>query len=642
LNRWLWNMLVLVAVLSVGIGLLGEGFAQVLPPEIPREKTLIIQYLFSPSPVPGNWNLWAGWRAQNGGLHQFVTEALWTLNPNVVEGGILNGLAAEPPIYNEDFTELTIKLREGIYWSDGIQFTASDLAFTILAIRDTPGLEFHGLLQDVTEVLTPDDFTVVVKLKKPNSRFHTYFVERWNAIRPMPKHIFEKAEDIVSFPFHPPVSLGPYVYVDHDPAGYWVLWRKRDDWQRTVAGKLFGEPKPEYVLFINYGPPEKQVMAMLRHELDVCQGTAEQMITLLERSNTTRSYRKTWPYIDPRDISTRGPGFNCLMFPYNIKDVRWALALAINIDEVLIASYNGMAAVTFALPLVVSPTFYEWYFKPLRPWLEELTLDLGNGQTFKPWDPEVPFRMLEWAKKQGYEVNIDPSDEDAVRLALGYGWWKYAPEAAEALLKKHGFSRGSDGKWRLPDGSPWKITILSGPDPTDMGYITSLAVIEQWKKFGIDVELFPTAAFATLSLNGEFQVMSTSHGGWAGEPWGLHPDLYRCFNALRSDFVRPVGEATLGWAGRWSNSRIDQIVAELEATPWENEQRIIELGLEGLKITIEEMIAIPLMNCPIAIVFDEYYWTNFPSPENDYARCDVFTTWPEFKYVLHHPEPVKR
>ena len=77
-------------------------------------------------------------------------------------------------------------------------------------------------MQDVKDAKAVDDLTVVVELTKPNSRFHTAFLERWNALRPMPKHIFEKAEDILAFDFHPPVSLGPYVYVSHDPAGYWA------------------------------------------------------------------------------------------------------------------------------------------------------------------------------------------------------------------------------------------------------------------------------------------------------------------------------------------------------------------------------------------------------------------------------------
>ena len=184
-------------------------------------------------------------------------------------------MAADRPIYNKDFTKLVIKLRKGIYWSDGVEFTADDVVFTVQTVRDTPGLDFHGPMQDVKKVYASDKYTVVIELKKPNSRIHAYFLERWNALRPMPKHIFSKVKDVLTFDFNPPVSLGPYVYVSHDPAGYWVLWKKRADWQRTVTGQLFGEPKPEYVLFINYGPAEKQNMAMLRHELDAIQGTAE-------------------------------------------------------------------------------------------------------------------------------------------------------------------------------------------------------------------------------------------------------------------------------------------------------------------------------------------------------------------------------
>ena len=42
---------------------------------------------------------------------------------------------------------------------------------------------------------TPDPYTVVFKLKKPNSRFHALFTVRWGAVWIMPKHVFEKVED---------------------------------------------------------------------------------------------------------------------------------------------------------------------------------------------------------------------------------------------------------------------------------------------------------------------------------------------------------------------------------------------------------------------------------------------------------------
>ncbi len=49
------------------------------------------------------------------------------------------------------------------------------------------------------------------------------------------------------------------------------------------------------------------------------------MLILVEQGDTMRGYRDTWPYIDPRDISTRGPSFNHLVSPYDNRDGRWAL-----------------------------------------------------------------------------------------------------------------------------------------------------------------------------------------------------------------------------------------------------------------------------------------------------------------------------
>ncbi len=628
----LWVVVLVAGLMSV---------AQVLPPGVPREKTLIIHNFITPAPIPGNWNLWAGWRTQCNGLQQLITEALWTLDPNP-EGSIIDGLAVGPAVYNEDFTKLTIKLREGVYWSDGVPFTADDVVFTVLKARDTPGFAFHAQCRRfVKDAYKLDDYTVVIELTEPNPRFHTVFVERWNALRPMPKHIFEKVDDIMAFPFHPPVGTGPYVYVDHDPAGYWTLWRKRADWQRTVTGMLYGEPVPEYILFISYGPLEKNIMAMQRHELDVLDATLEGALVILKTVETARGLRDTWPFFEPSEPTGTGPAFNHLKYPYNIKDVRWALALAIDAVKANIMAFGGVVPFTIAFPLPPLPAFYEWYFKPIEPWLEQLELDLGNGETFRPWDPTVPWRLLEWAKQNYEGVNIDPADEKAVRLTLGYGWWKYAPDVAEKLLKKHGFFRGPDGKWRLPNGEPWVIQYIITTDPTYPPNLLAHAIAEQWRRFGIEVEVIPAVDWATRGQYGNFDLHFNGHSGWVGEPY-YHPDLYACFNPLRSDFVRPIGELNLGWFARWSHPKMDQIIKELELTPWDDEQKIIQLGLEGIKLEIEEMIGLPIIQFPLFILVDEYYWTNFPSAENHYARINVFVPWPELKYALHQLKPTGR
>ena len=72
-----------------------------------------------------------------------------------------------------------------------------------------------------------------------------------------------------------------------------------------------------------------------------------------------------------------------------------------------------------------------------------MELDLGNGEKFKPYDPEIPPKIAEAAKERGFPV---PEDPTAIQELFGMGWWKYAPEVAEKLLKKNGFTRGEDGK----------------------------------------------------------------------------------------------------------------------------------------------------------------------------------------------------
>jgi peptide/nickel transport system substrate-binding protein len=66
-----------------------------------------------------------------------------------------------------------------------------------------------------------------------------------------------------------PVVLGTYVPTDYDPNGYWELYTRRDDWQRTPAGIVVGNEGPKYVLIIFYGDSTKKAIAMSRGELDV-------------------------------------------------------------------------------------------------------------------------------------------------------------------------------------------------------------------------------------------------------------------------------------------------------------------------------------------------------------------------------------
>jgi len=625
------NFLILfVSLLILVMGFAGISFAQ-LSEDTPREETLIASGPRALS--PGNYNVFVTtWRTPNTGIQQLMLEPLWTMEPS--RGEVINSLASEAPIYNEDFTQMTVKLREGCQWSDGVPITADDIVYGIETTIKYPGMAYHDQFNlYINKVYKTDDYTVVFELKQPNSRFHANFLDRWGAWRPFPKHIFEKVEDPLSFDFNPPVSSGPYVLKDYDQAGYWTLWERREDWDKTPTGILFGQPKPKYVLFYSYGEETNVIVAQANHNLDMTDLTIEGFRAILDKNEYSRGYRKEYPWVVNVDPCMTGITFNNDVSPFNLRDVRWALTLAIDIVDYIGIAFDG-AATMGVLHVPPIPAYQEWYYKPMEEWLKNFTLDIEvNGEPFKPYDPDAPFRLVEYAKSRGYTV---PEDPEEIREAFGPGWWKYAPDVAEQLLLRNGFTRDADGKWLLPDGTPWKINILNVTSPSEPRYRNALAAAQQWRNFGIDVTLNSSEQLITESTLGHFDISVV----WpAVEPWGGHPDLYRTINVWHSKYYKPIGEATVspdGAPARWKNPKLDKIIEEMEKLDW-NDPENLELGMEALKILVEEMPTIPTFGYPGVVAWDEYYWTNYPGAENPYII--PYHHWPNFKYMLPFLKP---
>jgi peptide/nickel transport system substrate-binding protein len=331
------------------------------------------------------------------------------------------------------------------------------------------------------------------------------------------------------------------------------------------------------------------------------------------------------------DPCITGIAFNVTVPPYDNREVRWALTLAIDIAEYIGVAVDGAGAMSpVHIPSLGS--YPKDFIEPMQDWLKEFTLDLGNGETFKPYDPEAPQRVVDYAKGRGY---VFPEDPEYIKKAFGIGWWKYAPDVAEKLLIKNGFSRDADGKWLLPDGTPWKLEILTDTDlTTDMGSRNAVAAAQQWQKFGIDASPYPTEARGDLYNTGDFEVSSD----WpAQEPWGAGPDLYRVLDRWNSAYIRPIGEVAAGHPGRWSSPEMDAAIKTLRETDPANYDAVVAAGIEGLKIAVTEMPGIPTFGYIGFIAWDQYYWANWPGSENPYTQ--PYQHWGPFKYMMPFLEP---
>lgn len=331
-----------------------------------------------------------------------------------------------------------------------------------------------------------------------------------------------------------------------------------------------------------------------------------------------------FPFVPLVDPVVGGITINTAKYPFNMKEVRWALALALDIVKLSETEEGNMLISALHIPPL--PLYRKLYYEPLEEWLQNLTV---NG--VKVYDPDVPLKIAEVAKRYGWNV---PDDPEKIKLGVGSGWWKHLPDVAEQLLLSVGFKRDKNGKWLLPNGTPWKIQL--GTNPNDL---VAFGVAQQWREFGIDVDVITT--YISGINEGNFEVLIT--GNWpAPEPWGGHADLHRTLYFFHSKYQnKPLGEG-VGHVSRWFDERLDKIIDEMEKLDW-NDPRNIEFGREGLKILAEELPTIPIGTIGVlttALVYNDYYWTNWPTLENPYMM--PYWHWSQFKYLLTFLEPTGR
>lgn len=599
-----------------------------IAPGVPRGETLILENPTGRVVPADDFNRWRpGIQSSSTGFQQLALDALWYIDPDAgIDGVWDNSLAAEKPIYNEDFTQMTVKLREGIFWSDGVEFTADDLVYTVETQKNTPGLAYTGQFSKyVASIEKPDNYTVIFNLTQPNSRFHGLFTVRWSACFMMPKHIFEKQADVVAFTFNPPISLGPYVMKDFDPNGNWYLWERREDWERTTLAR-FGMPAPKFAMYIAPGPSDKKVIAQTAKDLDVIHDIApEGMITLAKTNPTSKGWFKSFPWAHP-DPTLPSVIYNNEKPGLDNRDVRWALTLAIDIVRVAMASYRGAATIS-AIHVPPTGMYPKYYFEPLQDWLKEFSIEV-DGQEYKPYDPDASMRIAEEARKA--LGDLVPTDQAEINKAIGYGWWKHDLETAEKLMLQAGCTRDAGGKWLLPSGEPFKLALLAEGDTRPVMNRGAAMIVENWVAFGLDatLDVRDNASRTKLALLGDFD----ADFGWTIETWGGHPDLFFFLESWHSSLYKPTGENAVGRNRmRWRHPDLDPIIEGIQKLDFDDPKGI-ELGIEFIKLAAREMPITPIMSYNVFSVCDETYWEGFPTAEDPYTN--PVANWANTKYMF--------
>lgn len=634
----------LVLALTLVLAMLIPSFAsaeEMTDVGTPRAQTLICEPDADVNPSPGQFNPYMTGTQASWGMHQVMwADGLWEVN--TMTGETIPTIASELATSNEDFTEWTIKIREGLKWSDGNDLDANDVYFTFKMIMDTPNVGDHTYYNSIFEDMElVDDHTLKVFCKVPFPRIMTTLgVNMWGCgFRVVPEHVYSQVEDVLSFPDSEPLAAEQYVVKDYDELGTWILYEKREDWANTPTGILYGEPAPQYVLYRVFGNTESRVMAMINNEVDVMNEVSyEDLLTMLDASETVRGWYKEYPYANTDDACSKGVNFNLAVEPFDNAHVRWALTLVCDWVQVSENIFEGIGRMS-ALNVPSVTAMENYYVKPMGEWLAAFTVP---GTDIKVWDPDFALTLAA-ALIEDYGYDLGKYSDEELKTIFGSGYFRTDVEAAtELLLGVEGFEL-KDGKW-FYKGEPWTIEILLHPeDSSTQAARSAKAIADQWAKFGITVEQTTLigADIGTRTNLGDFQVTD----GWPSCS-AYVKDFYNNISGWNSEtFYYELGETATGVSGYRMYIGEPELAAKItevvKAAAYvdPNSDECYELMTEFLKLAFEMHYNITVQAGTKIVPVNEGYWTNYPTAENPYEG--PWWWWSNFKFTVARIKPVE-
>ncbi|MDX1995328.1 MAG: ABC transporter substrate-binding protein [bacterium] len=163
---------------------------------------------------------------------------------------------------SEDGLVYTFNLRDDLYWTDGEQITAEDVAFTLNAIlsNEIESTQSAALLDVVSSVEAVDDFTVQVTLTAPTC---TALNNLNTAI--VPAHVFSDFADMVGneFDTNPTVTSGVFSFLGIEP-GERIALVANQDYAFAPEGVI-----PQGLLYVDVPDTQVAFERFLAGELNI-------------------------------------------------------------------------------------------------------------------------------------------------------------------------------------------------------------------------------------------------------------------------------------------------------------------------------------------------------------------------------------